>query len=126
MKRFSKKDLKFLILLFLLLGMMFLFRYFFFKTPGDSVTVEVDGVSVGTWSLKEEQEIPIKNSDGRVTNTLKIENGTAKMIDASCPDHLCMNQKAVSREGETIVCLPNKVVVSVQSKKEKELDAVAR
>ena len=126
MKRFTKKDLKFLLMLALLLTIMFLFRYFFFKTPGDSVKIEVDGKLTGTYSLTEEQKLPIKNSDGRITNTLQIKDGAAKMIDASCPDHLCMNQKAVSKEGETIVCLPNKVVVTVQSRKEKELDAVAR
>ncbi|MFR5116202.1 MAG: NusG domain II-containing protein [Eubacterium sp.] len=31
------------------------------------------------------------------------------MISADCPDKLCVNQHAISSNGETIVCLPNKV-----------------
>ena len=33
------------------------------------------------------------------------------MIEADCPDHLCLKQKAVDSTGGTIVCLPNKVVI---------------
>ena len=58
--------------------------------------------------------IPIKRN-GVVTNTLEIRDGCADMTDADCPDKICVNQKAVSRPGETIVCLPNKVVVEVEA-----------
>ena len=33
------------------------------------------------------------------------------MIWADCPDHLCMKQHAIDKNGGTIVCLPNKVVI---------------
>ena len=42
---------------------------------------------------------------------LEIKDGEIKMIWADCPDHLCMKQHAIDKNGGTIVCLPNKVVI---------------
>ena len=47
------------------------------------------------------------------------------MTDADCPDQLCVHQKAASKNHESIICLPNKVVVEVNGNKESEFDAVA-
>ena len=46
-------------------------------------------------------------------NILTISKGSASMTEAGCPDLLCVHQKDISLKGEQIVCLPNKVVVSV-------------
>ena len=54
-----------------------------------------------------------------------IEEGVAHMEEATCPDHLCMEQKSISKDKETIVCLPNKVTVTVIGGESGELDAVA-
>ena len=59
------------------------------------------------------------------TNILTIKNGKAKMTDADCPDQLCVHQKAASKNHESIICLPNKVVVEVDGSEESEFDAVA-
>ena len=40
------------------------------------------------------------------------------MTSADCPDHLCVKQKVISKEGESIICLPNKVVVTVKKRHE--------
>ena len=44
------------------------------------------------------------------------------MIEADCPDRLCVKQKAICKNGETIVCLPHKVVVEIRSQEENLLD----
>lgn len=86
--------------------------------PGTAV-ITVDGTIYGSYSLSMEQEIDI---DG--TNTLEIMDGKADMKEADCPDKLCVNHKAISRDGESIICLPNKVVVTIEGGKDRELDAV--
>ena len=84
------------------------------------VTVKVNGELKGTYSLAEDQTI--ENNGG--TNILQIKNGKADMTEADCPDQLCVNQRAISRQGESIICLPHKVVVEVESSESSELDAV--
>lgn len=92
---------------------------------GAQVKVTVDGALYGTYPLEIEQEIAIEK-DGVVTNRLVIRDGVADMIEADCPDKLCVHQKAISKTGETIVCLPNKVVAEIIGSEESELDSVAK
>lgn len=98
----------------------FILHNFIGGAGANTVTVKVDGELVGTYSLSEDQTVEINNG----SNILEIKNGKADMVDADCPDKLCVNQKPVSRNRENIICLPNKVVVEVQSSRESELDAV--
>lgn len=90
------------------------------KKDAGFVTVTVDGRVQGTYSLDKEQTIDIHH-----TNTLVIKDGKADMVEADCPDKVCVNQKAISLKNESIICLPNKVIVEVTSGEEGELDAVA-
>jgi len=84
------------------------------------ITIKVDGVTQGTYSLSEDQEIEINGG----TNLLLIEDGKADMIEADCPDKLCVKQKAISKNMENIICLPNEVIVEVESSEDSEYDAV--
>lgn len=91
---------------------------------GAIAVVTVDGEVYGEYQLDEDQVVEIKK-DGKVTNTLTIADQKADMTDADCPDLLCVHQKAISKDGETIVCLPNKVVITVKSNEKSDMDAVA-
>ena len=83
------------------------------------VVVEVDGEVFGEYELFENQEVLINE-----TNVLLIENGVVNMYEANCPDQICVMHVPISKNGETIVCLPNKVVVTVKEAATGELDAV--
>lgn len=98
-----------------------LFQFVRSDSGAGKVSVTVDGEIFGTYSLAEDQTVDI---DG--TNRLVIENGTAEMEWADCPDQICVNHRAVSRNGESIICLPNQVVVTVVSSEESDVDAVAQ
>ena len=50
----------------------------------------------------------------------------ADMKEADCPDKLCVHQKAISAENESIVCLPNRVVVTVTNSKKEGMDGFAQ
>ena len=121
-KRFGKKDVIFLAAAGLLLLCACVLFYSRGK-EGAVVTVTVNGSLYGTYSLEQDQTVEIK-IDGAVTNVLSIQNKKADMLSANCPDLLCVHQKAVSKEHETIVCLPNQVVVEVVGGEKAELDSV--
>ena len=84
------------------------------------VKVTVDGEFFGTYSLRKEQEIKIND-----TNHLLIKDGQADMIEADCPDQICVEHISISKNKETIVCLPNKVIVEIVGGENLEMDAVA-
>lgn len=96
---------------------------------GRVITVRVDGHLYGTYQLDEDREVLIephpaggeepeagrKNAPWR--NVLRIRSGKASMIEADCPDLICVHHRPISRQGESIVCLPHKVVVEVTGEK---------
>lgn len=122
-KRFGKRDGVFLCVLFLALLAGAAWFYFFRQDAGAVVEITVDGEWYGSYALDHNQTVDIIVGETK-TNTLVIQNGMADMTEASCPDKLCVHQKAISRTGETIVCLPNKVVAEVKGGSPSDLDAV--
>lgn len=125
-KRIGKNDLLLLgVLLCVCIAVLLVFSFDKGKA-GATVVVTVDGKEYGRYDLAKEQKVPIYNDQGEVTNTLLIRDHKADMIDADCRDLLCVKQKAIDRSGETIVCLPNRVVVSVENTGQDALDGFAQ
>ncbi len=78
----------------------------------------------GEYSLQEDREITVALENG--TNLLIIRDGQVWMEEADCPDRLCVRQGAVSRVGESIICLPHELVVTVEGEETDDgLDGVA-
>ncbi len=97
----------------------------FFHSSGDSITISVDGTVTHTLSLQENITLAIEGNQGG-TNTLEIKNGAASITHADCPDKLCVHQKEIKNQGETLVCLPHKVIITVISEKESEFDGISQ
>lgn len=122
-KKQHRNDI-FLIAGVLLLALaMFVGYSFMYRQAGGRVVVTVDGQEYATLPLDEETILEIDTENG--INRLQIKGGYADMIEADCADKLCVDQRKISKKGETIVCLPHKIVVEVISGDESELDGVA-
>ena len=91
------------------------------KKEGNEVVVRVDGVEVATYSLDVDGTYELNGG----TNILCIKNGKAYLVDAKCPDHLCVNQGKISFNGETITCLPYKLTITVISDKKPSVELVS-
>lgn len=118
--RLKKKDILLIALIVIVAAGAALLHHFLKDTGSGIVQIKVDGVIQGSYPLNEDQNIQINGG----SNILRIKNGEAKMIEADCPDKLCMHQKAISADGENIICLPNRVIAEVQSHKDSELDGM--
>lgn len=78
---------------------------------GAWVVVTVDGVETGRYALAEDRTVTIGEAD---YNVLEISGGQAAVTEANCGDHTCVRTGWISREGETIVCLPHHLVVRIE------------
>ena len=94
------------------------------KKDGDFAVVTVNGIETARYSLSENTEIRLESENGGY-NILVIKDGKADIIEASCPDHVCVDQRAISRTGEAITCLPNKTVITIDGEEEAEIDFVS-
>ena len=79
------------------------------REEGNTAVVEIDGVTVGEYSLSVNGVFPLNSG----TNVLVIENGVAYLNYSSCPDHVCENMGKIRYVGEAIICLPNRVAVKI-------------
>lgn len=79
------------------------------RREGAYVVVSVDGGEVCRYSLSEDGEFLLNGG----TNTLVISGGEAYISEADCPDGLCVSQGRISRTGQTVVCLPNRVMLRI-------------
>ena len=107
-----------IIFVFGLLAVIFIVCAVLFVTSEDgvTVTVSVDGKPYATYSLSENITADIRSGDDfSGLNVLIIDNGTAYVSEASCPDGICAAHKPIKRSGESIICLPNRVVISVSA-----------
>lgn len=83
---------------------------------GEYVSVTHNGDSWGEFSLAKDEEINIvTGEDGECYNILVIKDGEAYVKEASCPDGICSSHRPISRTGESIVCLPNRIVITVKA-----------
>ena len=95
-----------------------------FKTEGEFAVVKIDGKETERFPLSANTEVVIE-TENNGKNTLVIEDGKAFIKNATCPDKICEGHSKISFKGETIVCLPHKVVIEiVASDSENELDVV--
>lgn len=101
-----------IILLFAIIGAFYLFVL---RGSGDFVKVSVDGEIYATYSLSKDTTEEIHTgSNNEHSNRLVIRDGKAYIETATCPDGICVAHTPIFREGESIVCLPNKVVITIE------------
>ena len=83
------------------------------KRQGNTLVITIDGQEYGRYSLSKEQTINIETERG--INTVVIKDNAAHMEEADCPDSYCIKMGKKSNAGETIVCLPHRLVVEIVS-----------
>lgn len=111
---------------FLILSLLLFLGYpFFFRSPGASVEISIEGTVTKVLPLNQDTTYEITTGKQH-KNTLQIKDGYASVSHADCPDKLCVRQKKINKKGETLVCLPHKVIITViSSQEEKEYDGIA-
>lgn len=120
MKRYDRKtrnDILLIIFLCMTAVTMGYFLYFGNDSDGDirQICITVDGEIVGTYKFGTDEYMDYKTIPIDTGNTVIIEDGQVYMKEADCPDGLCVKQGSISKVGESIICLPHKLVVRIES-----------
>jgi len=98
---------------------------FLSRKEGSKLIVYVGGKEHATFSLDEDVEYTVKQENGAY-NTFIIKDGKVDMIAASCPDKLCVKDRSIHYSNDTIVCLPNNVVLQIVGGEEGDVDIIAK
>ena len=119
MKIFKKMDI---VIIICLVGISFLPHILFAKNLNkdyDSVyaIIKVDGKTykeIPLSSLKEDDSFTIKTENGN--NTILVKDNKISITNATCHDSLCVDQGSKSKVGDSIVCLPHKLIIEIKGK----------
>ena len=96
----------------LLLAVLIVFVIFKLNLKdGNNVKITIDNQVKDCYNFNKDTKVEL--SDGKNTNTLVIKDGKAYISHANCPDKICVAHKPISKTGETIVCLPHRLVVEI-------------
>ena len=117
MKTLKKLDI--VIILFLIV-LSFIPQLIFSKTlSADLSTTYANITLAGNFydniplsSFKGEKTFVIKTKYGK--NTILVKDDTIQIVDADCKDSLCVNQGIASKVGQSIICLPHKLIIEIK------------
>lgn len=90
------------------------------KQPGKQAEILSSNQLIRTVDLSKNETFTVKSPNGG-SNTIQIKDGKIAVIEADCPDHICM-EFGWCDSGMPIVCLPNGLIINFPSE---QIDGIA-
>ncbi len=89
------------------------------NTTYKTIVIRADGhiVKKIPLSTSKNEEFALKSEEGHLT--VQIQNGKVRVKSSTCKDKLCVKQGWINKSGESIVCLPNRISISIIGEKDK-------
>ena len=95
----------------------------FSKQQGDKVVVRINNDIVYTCPLNEDNEYLLEHGDDY--NLLIVKDGEATIDDANCPGLDCVKSASISKDGESIICIPHSLIVTIESETDNNIDFIS-
>lgn len=92
------------------------------QPKGQTCAVVKGDEVVGRLDLSRDTSLLIEGPIGRTR--LVVIGGEVQIAEAPCPDQLCRRMGRISRSGEALICLPNRVLLYIEG--DGDLDAITR
>lgn len=124
----KKGDYIVILILLVFSGVIFRWTRTSYDTGGKDkiLQVTIDGKIFETLNLNQvgEKKIHIDNQFGH--NVILIDHGKVTMVESSCKDKICMKMGTITQPGESIICLPHHLVLTIVSKNKEDLDIIIK
>ena len=108
-KLISKTDIIFAVIV--IVAAILIWSAFLTAETGAKVIVKQGGRIIETLPLSEDAVFDV---GGEFCNVIYVKNGEAFMFSADCPGKQCVKSGRISKEGQSIVCVPAGIVVTVE------------
>lgn len=93
------------------------------EVPDPSAEIRVNGEIVRTVPLSEDCEFTVTTPEGH--NVIRVADGMVSVVEADCPDKVCVNTKPISGGLVPIICLPHHLEIVIVSAPDTSADAAA-
>lgn len=121
----NRNDLILIIIVLVIGGLWFGITKFVDNNSASKALVYYDNKLIKTidLSIDELKEYTVKGYNGDVV--IETQRNKIRVKEEESPHHICSRQGWVSSSLESIVCLPNKIMIKIEATDE-EVDAVLR
>lgn len=97
------------------------------NNENSNIVIRIDGELIKSIPLKNENksnihEFNFNNNIGYV----EVKNGRVRMLEMDreiCPDAICSETGWIENSYESIVCLPNRIIVTIEGNNDEVIDA---
>lgn len=90
--------------------------YFFTYDGAHYAVIYVNGSEFGRYNLYNEKKQEVKISTEYGSNVVVIDKQKVWVSETSCKDKVEVNAGMISRPGQSLVCLPNRLVITVEGR----------
>lgn len=115
MTRQQRNTLIFALVLLVALAAAFFVQRWLLRDQGTKAVLKVGGQADRVLSLDKDQEFWVGDAEiGR--NLVRVKDGAIMVVEADCPDKVCVQTGPIRQEGQVIACLPHGVIIYIQRK----------
>lgn len=118
-----------LIIIYISLSLGFGFYFSKRNIPGDFEikTVEIfsENNLYATYDLPVKEPVKLRIDSEYGYNIIIIEEDKVSILESDCRDQICVKEGSIDKNGEMLVCLPNKLLVQIVGNKEDSVDGVS-
>jgi hypothetical protein len=129
--RFKALDIVIFLFALLVIGLISLQSYV--RGGGTpEITIEAAGAPAAAASGEQQWIYPL---DARATlrvpgplgeTVVVIEDGSVRVVSSPCPEKICIKTGRISKPGQWIACLPNRVFISIRGRRSEQPDAISQ
>ena len=91
-------------------------------SEGQMVSIFVNNQEQYRFKIFENRTITIKGPIGKTV--VKVEHGKVWVESAPCPHQICKNMGQISKAGEIIVCIPNRLLIRIEGNRRHAIDGI--
>ena len=91
------------------------FVFFLPKKRGEKVIISVDKTTDFVYPLNQNKEIIVKGKLGEAK--VEIKDGKVRILNSPCPLKICENKGWISKKGDFIICVPNRIAIKITGAK---------
>ena len=112
-----------LIVVLMLFAITSLFIVSYLQTQGETVQIFLNNQMKYQYKLNKDKNLIIENQKDFIQ--IVVKDKKVWVDDSSCPAKICKKMGKISKTGQTIVCVPNKIFIQIIGEnEEKYIDAI--
>lgn len=115
-RTFRKRELLFLLPIIIIAVIIWCSGYF--SPKGDEFVIEQNGQQILSSRLSNYTDSEEINIDGDIHLKIRISQNGIEIIETDCRDKICQNTGSISKSGESIICLPARLSISIRGTSE--------